>query len=217
LEYFIKFKYYFFVLIITIVYGFFVKKNLEKPFLLLYKYIIFVFIIEVSAQLLLKYVYTNSYIFHFSTLIEYYFYTLIYKSLIGNVKTNQLITSSFWVLSLFAALNLMFLQPINISNTNIVLIENLFLTILSLILFNSIRQNALFKNILIEEAFWFNCAIFLFYTLNLIISGLYGLKIYLINSHYPLKTLLYFMCIFLYTSFLFAIYQNSKKTKLKII
>lgn len=120
----------------------------------------------------------NNAVYHFFTLVEYFFYAQVYKCLLAEKKWSRLI--NFSVAFLFAAElgNVLFLQRLNTSNTNTIILESLLLTFLALSWFNKARQSSSAGDIFRDGVFWFNSAVLYYYSFSVLIWGFHSLKVY---------------------------------------
>ncbi len=204
---------YYFVLISGILISIYSYKKNSKVFKLLIKLIAITFFTEMTAILIVKYLPTNSYVFQIFTPLEYYFYTKIFSAFIKAEKLKKLISLSFYIFLIISLLNIIFLQPLSTSNTNTIILECYLIVVMSLLLFIDIRNNLEYHNILKEEVFWFNSAVFIFYSINIIIWGLRSLKVYNLKNPPEIvyNQLLWFLCIILYSVFTISIVKNAKK------
>lgn len=120
----------------------------------------------------------NSIVYHIFTPIEYFFYAIIFSRFFKHKKWNAFLISSVVLLVLLEFLNAKYLQPLQVDNTNTMMLENILLVFLSLMLFVNIRTSYNSGNILLEGVFWFNSIVLIYYTFNILITGFQGLKVY---------------------------------------
>lgn len=206
---------YLLVLFSTSIISIFSFNKIDESYKFLALLIYCTFLTEISAILFAKYFHSNHNVFQIFTIIEYYFYTKIFSAFIKAEKLKKIISFSFYIFLIISILNIFFLQPISTSNTNTIILECYLIVVMSLLLFIDIRNNLEYHNILTEEVFWFNSAVFIFYSINIIIWGLRSLKVYNLKNPPEIvyNQLLWFLCIILYSVFTISIVKNARKSK----
>ncbi len=205
---------YLLTLVICIIVGFLKSKSLEKPYLNLWFLLIFTFINEVISTALNNYKLNVNIQLHFFTVFEYYIYTRIYIAIFNDLAIKRLLNISVIILFVLQLINSLYFQPLIESNTNVLLIESLFLVFISLLYFNKIAKNILTDNILKSEAFWLNSFIFIFYSYNINIWGLHSLKVYKwLNPPFYIYDIMMGLCIIMYIVFGIILMINKKTTQ----
>lgn len=158
-------------------------KRLPKPFALLAALIVLTFANEASGKYLTSLRINKNFLYHIFAVVEFFMFTLIYKHWFKDARWNGRLLLLVFILLLAEVLNTIFLQPFSVQNTNIFILENLFLVFLSLCLFDKMRDSPADVNILTEGVFWANSAVFIFYTYNIVTSSLHNLKVYNSNIY----------------------------------
>ncbi len=171
--------YYSSLIIGAIISIFFLLKGIIAPFNLLSLLIVITLFSESIAKLLsYGFRQNNSIVYHFFVPIEYLFYVLIYTRFFGTTPWKKALFISFIVLVVLEVINTLFFQSLKRSNTNTLILEAIFLVVISLFYFKGIRNNLFFASLLKEGAFWFNASVLLYYSLNILIWGFHSLKVY---------------------------------------
>ncbi len=154
----------------------------EPPF----RWLSWLIIITLASEFTAKYLGTqfgnNSIVYHVFTPIEYFFYANIFYRFFKKKRWSGFLILSVVVLILVEFLNTKYLQPLEVDNTNIMLLENIFLVFLSLLLFVNIRISHTSENILLEGVFWFNSMVLVYYTFNILIAGFHSFEVYLFHN-----------------------------------
>ncbi|MBS1730748.1 MAG: hypothetical protein JSS67_08205 [Bacteroidetes bacterium] len=169
---------YYGTLILSACLSLFLFHKASRAFRFLALLIIITFISEYLAKYLSTARENNSIIYHFFTPVEYFIYTCIYRQFLKGKIWNKFFLISISVVLLMEILNTRYLQPLNIDNTNIMMLENILLVFLSLMLFFQIRTSHLNDSFLKDGVFWFNSIILIYYTFNILISGFHSFKVY---------------------------------------
>ena len=120
----------------------------------------------------------NSIVYHIFTPIEYSIYVIIFNHFIARKKWQKLLKASAIMLVLFEIINTIYFQPLREANTNVMILESVFLVFLSLLLFLKIRETPSPTNLLREGVFWFNSAVLCYYAFNTLIWGFHNMKVY---------------------------------------
>lgn len=206
---------YLLILGICILIGCIKFKQLEKPYFYLWLLIIITFINEIIITILQKKGLNYNVQLHFFPLIEFYFYAKIYQEIFDNEKVAKKVNLLLGLLFALQIINTTLLQPIYESNTNIFMIESIFLIFLSLLYFNDMAKKMNYGNLFKLEAFWFNSFVFIFYAYNINIWGFDSLKVakwvIVPNFIYQIMAIL---CILMYLVFGLILLKN-KKTDLQ--
>lgn len=189
-------------------------KGLSPAFRWLAVLVVLTLVVEVGAKYV-AYCFdtSNSAVYHVFTPIEFLFYTLIYALLVDDSKWIKVFWFCWFILVVSEVINTLYVQPLGVSNTNIMMMESVMLVFFSLVLFLKIKESMEYENLLIESVFWFNSIILVYYASNILIWGFHSIKIY--NLTDP-PTLIYDVNLMLsgilYLVFSFAIYLNYKSS-----
>lgn len=204
---FIDFYYslYYCSLILAALISIFLFIRADAPFRWLALLVVLTLISELSAIYILRFSKTNSIVYHFFTPIEYFFYTMIYYRFFRNKKWLYFLMGSVICLLLLEVLNTIYLQPLQVDNTNIAIVESIFLVFLSLMLFVNIRTSLASENILKEGVFWFNSIVLIYYTFNILISGFHSFKVYQFQN----PPMVIYQINFLLSGLLYLVYSLS--------
>lgn len=126
----------------------------------------------------------NNPVYQITTIFDFLLFARVYALYFQS----KFWTRSICYLAIFfivsAIINLLFFQPFNTSNTNVVMLENLILIFLSLSLFGNIRSNLEYNNLFTESIFWFNSGVIICFAITLPIWGFHSIKVYE-NEHPP--------------------------------
>ena len=118
---------------------------------------------------------------------------------------------SIFVLILAEIFNTMYFQPLHYSNTNIMILESVFLVFFSLILFSEIKDDRMYDNLLREGIFWFNSAILLYYTFNILVWGFHSIQVYnLVNPPVFIYNINLIFSAVIYAVFAYAIHLSRR-------
>ena len=152
-----------------------------------FRWIAVLIVLTLISELTAKYISfslrkNNNIIYHFFTVIEYFFYAIIYKQFFSTKKWNTILNLTVWILVAAEIINVIFFQPFKITNTNTMILECLFLIFISLALFNKIRETTEYGNILQEGIFWFNSAVLFYYSFNILIWGFHSIQVYQLKN-----------------------------------
>jgi hypothetical protein len=189
-------------------------KYAQRPFRLLAILTVLTLISELTAKYVALVLHNNSIVYHFFTPVEFLLYVLIYNAFFSEKKWARILWVCFAVLVLAEIFNTIFFQPLSVSNTNILLLENILLVVFSLGLFIKIRESAYYEDLLKEGIFWFNCAVLFYYAFSTLVWGFHSIKVYYLKN--PPMIIYNFLLIFsglLYTIFAFAVGINSITAK----
>ena len=192
----------------------FLFKRVQKPFRLLAILTVLTLVNELISKYVALVLHNNSIVYHFFTPVEFLLYVLIYKEFFSEKKWARILWICFASLVLAEIFNTIFFQPLSVSNTNILLLENILLVVFSLGLFIKIRESAYYEDLLKEGIFWFNCAVLFYYAFSTLVWGFHSIKVYYLKN--PPMIIYNFLLIFsglLYTIFAFAVGINSITAK----
>jgi len=170
---------YYLLLIIGVFVSLVFISKISRP----YKVLCVLIVVTFVSELLAKYVSftlksNHNIVYHFFVVIEYGFYCLIFHYLFKNIIASRILLSSFIFLLGAEVLNTIYLQSIKRSNTNILILEAIFLVVCSLFLFKKQREKINYKSVLLEPVFWFSSAILVYYSFNTLIWGIHSMKVY---------------------------------------
>jgi hypothetical protein len=163
--------FYYPVLIIAAVISLLYFKKVDKTFRRLCLLIILTTVSELIAGYLKFHGHHNGLVYTIFTPLEYFMYTLVYQTFFNDKRWTKILWISAAGLALLEGINILFIQPATDSPTNIMNIESVLLVILSLNLFNSLREKPVYDNILGEGIFWFNSAVLLYYSFDIFFWG----------------------------------------------
>lgn len=156
----------------------------------------------------------NNITYHFFTPVEYFIYANIFTRFFNSKWWTKFLRWSALALIILEIVNTIYLQPLDIFNSNIQILENILLVFLSLMLFVHIRASYMSAHLLWEGVFWFNSIVLIYYTFNILIAGFQSLKVYEMKDP---PTIINYMNLFLsgllYLVYAFAIYLNAVKRK----
>ncbi|QQS67068.1 MAG: hypothetical protein IPP08_02525 [Chlorobiota bacterium] len=160
---------------------------------------------------------TNSIVYHISTPIEFIIYAIIFSNFFNSKSWDKILFIMVILLLLTEVVNTIYIQPLNVSNTNIFILESLFLVFLSLVHFLKIRENTSYSNIFKEGVFWFNSAVLFYYSINILIWGFHSIKVYqLKNPPLIIYDILYIISGLLYLTYGVSIFLNSISNRNKL-
>lgn len=206
---------YYSILMIGALTGLFLIIRVSAPF----KWLAALLMVTLVNELLARYCkYTlrisNNPVYHIFTVLEFALYAIIYRYFLPSSKWKRILNFSVLGFVLFELINLVFFQPITMSNTNSLLLEGLLLIFFSLNLFLQIRSDMTYQNLLTEGVFWFNCAILFYYSVTILNWGFQSLKVYdLPHASKVLYTLLRIFNCILYSLLILSLILDYIKIK----
>ena len=206
---------YYSILMIGALSGLLLITRVSAPF----KWLAVLLMVTLVNELLARYCkytlrITNNPVYHIFTVVEFALYAIIYRYFLHSAKWNRILNFSILGFVLFELINLLFFQPINISNTNSLLLEGLLLIFFSLNLFLQIRSDMAYQNLFKEGIFWFNCAVLFYYSVTILNWGFHSLKVYdLPNASKVLYTLLRIFNCILYSLLILSLVLDYIKIK----
>jgi len=167
----------------------------------------------------LYYDFPNSILYHFFTLLEYGIYVVIFSQFFNSKRISKLLYISWIVLLIAEVLKTIYYQPLEQSNTNIMIFESVLLVFFSLLLFIKIKNSLYYENLLKEGIFWFNSAILVYYSFNNLVWGFHSFKVY----NYENPPMIIYKINLLFAAFLYMVYwysiylnyQSSQKDKIE--
>ena len=175
--------FYYIELMIAALIGFLFFTKVETPF----RWMAALVIITLASELTAKYVAfqlheSNSIVYHIFSPIEYSIYVQIFRLFLKHRKWESMLWLSAAALFAFEIVNTILFQPLSETNTNVMIAESVLLVLLSLLLFNRIREIPGYESIATEGVFWFNSAVLCYYSFNVLIWGFHSLKVYLLAN-----------------------------------
>lgn len=189
--------------------------RLQHVFRILSLMIIVTLISELTAKYVAySYQFSNNIIYHFFTPVEYGFYTAIFAGFLQQRTWTRVLVVSWIILAGIGIVNALYIQPLHQSNTNIMIMESVFLVFFSLILFLKMKDDAMYDDILKEGVFWFNSAVLMYYSFNILVWGFHSFKIYTLRD--PPVIMYHINLIFsalLYTTYVYAMYLSKLGNK----
>jgi hypothetical protein len=190
-------------------------KNLESPYQKLAILILITSGIEIVAIVTYKYFdLSNNIIYHFSTPVEFFFYSMIYRDFFKSHKWNLVLFLCMCTLLLLEIGNTVFFQGLFESNTNTIIAESVLLAFLSLSLFIKISKNLHYDNLLKESIFWFNSAVLFFYSFSILIWGFHSIKVYTYKDPPGIIYKFYIIiCALFYLTLVVVLRLNANKVK----
>lgn len=154
---------------------------------------------------------SNSAVYHIFTPVEYIIFTCMYWQLLTGRTWKTLLVISCIFLCVAEVLNTIFFQPLAASNTNIMILESVFLVFFSLILFAEIKDYMPYENLLAEGVFWLNSAVLIYYAFNILVWGFHSVKIYTLEN----PPVIIYRINLLFSALLYLIYVYSIRLSLR--
>lgn len=206
---------YFVVLLVSAVLCIWYLPKLKQAYIWLAILVIMTLITELFAKhLALSLHISNNIIYHFFTPVEYALYMMVFIKFSRRKLWHRLMWWSIGLLVLAEILNTHYFQPLHYSNTNIMILESVFLVFFSLILFSEIKDDRLYDNLLQEGIFWFNSAVLLYYTFNILVWGFHSIQVYnLVNPPVFIYNINLIFSAVLYTVFAYAVHLSRRVVK----
>ncbi|MFZ1705275.1 MAG: hypothetical protein WAT79_13085 [Saprospiraceae bacterium] len=172
-------SFYYSVLIACSVFSLFYIPKVSKPF----KWLGLLIIVTLLSELIAKYfaykfLLSNSAIYHFFTPFEYFIYIQVFSNFHTNKRWKKVLSLSMILIVVAEILNTKYLQPLHHTNTNIMIVESVLLVFISLILFLKIKNSMIYENLASEGIFWFNSAVLMYYSFNILVWGFHSFKVY---------------------------------------
>ncbi len=169
--------------------------------------LIITFISEVASKVVaVDRDFSNNVIYHIFTPVEFLLYATIYIHFLNSYKWKKILAASVVFMILFEVVNSFFLQGLNQTNTNSIILESILLIFLSLRLFLKLGESAVFENIIKSGVFWFNGAVLIYYSFNIMVWGFHSIKVYQMkNPPTIMYDLLLLMSGLLYITFAISI------------
>ena len=203
------------LLLFISMFGRIVFKKLKRPFQLLVLLIAVTFLSECITRILVKSIRNSNPAYHFFNIAEIIFYSLIYKQLLQARWAQRLLTIVAVAISLFALVNLFFIQPLMTFPSNVILTSYCIICLFALLYFSQMLQIPSQVNILKLETFWLNALIVLYCSFSFITLAFHnymsehGINGDLINS------IAYYLNLVVYAGMgitIFMNYQNNRTT-----
>lgn len=167
--------FYYSILIIAASVSMLYFKKADKTFRWVCLLIILTLLSELIARYFKFHHQPNGIVYIVFTPVEYFMYTMIYKSFFNDRTWTKILHVSIACLIFIEVINIIFFQPPNETPTNIMNIESVLLVILSLKLFIDIREKPVYENIVNEGVFWFNSAVLLYYSFDILFWGFHNI------------------------------------------
>ncbi len=161
---------------------------------------------------------SNNVVYHFFTPVEFILYAIIYGHFLQSKEWRSILRYAVVLIVVAEIVNTWLFQSLNQTNTNIIILESVMLVLLSLRLFLRIAETAIIDKISTSGVFWFNCAVLIYYSFNILVWGFHSIKVYhLVNPPEIIYQLLLLLSGILYTIFsvviLLSIYYKPFKIK----
>ena len=206
---------YYFALFVVSLFGLLRFSKIDIGFKWLVSLVFLTLVLEITAKVLPNYYnFSNSILYHFFTLVEYGIYVIIFSKFFNSQRISKILYVSWVVLLIAEVLNTIYYQPLNESNTNIMIFESVLLVFFSLVLFIKIKNSLYYENLLLEGVFWFNSAILVYYSFNNLVWGFHSFKVYnLENPPMIIYKINLLFAAFLYIVYGYSIYLNYKSTQ----
>jgi hypothetical protein len=173
--------FYFSFLIIAAVISLLYFKKVDKTFRWVCLLIMLTLISELIAKYFSLHRKPNGVVYIIFTPVEYLVYAMIYISFFNDKKWSKILFTSVACLIFAEVVNTMFFQPVIETPTNIMNIESVLLVILSLKLFINIREKPVYENVLSAGVFWFNSAVLIYYSFDILFWGFHNIVFRLRN------------------------------------
>ena len=155
----------YFAAVIPAVVGLIVVKKLNKTYLLLFFLAVITVIQDIARWSFFEF-HIDKLILNFYTIVETVFIALIFLRLISSNKWKYGIKVTLGLLCLFMLLNMPFIEGYYTLNSISMMLESVFLIVLSTKLFLQLSINVPSRSLLKHEMFWFNVGVFSYFSLN---------------------------------------------------
>ena len=210
-------SFYYFALIFSVLAGVICFRSCSKGFKAIAILLMVTFISEVAAKyLVFDGRFSNNIVYHIFTPIEFILYAIIYNNFLGLTKWRKILIGSALFIIIAEVVNSAFFQELSLTNTNTIILESVLLIILSLRLFLKIGESAIFQNITMSGVFWFNSAVLIYYSFNILVWGFHNIKVYqLKNPPTIIYQLLLVLSGILYLTFAISIMLHIYNNKIK--
>ena len=203
------------ILLVNSVMGVVNYKKLSAPIRGLTHVILITLISEMTAEYLSYKKNNNSEVYHFYVIISFWLYFLIYYNLFKSIRLKLIFFNLAILFTIFCVINSLFYEKLdNIPSINLML-NNVFLVILSLFCFKNLIDQNPFEDIRGNSFFWLNTSVLVYYTLQIFSWGIMN---YLIKAHknvMPLIIFGIFLSIIYYIALGVAILLDTKKSSLR--
>lgn len=203
-------SFYFAILIITTFCGLVFFKALQKPFALIATLIWLTLLNEIAAHILMYGKHANAVVYNSFIPVEFFIYTLVFKSFLRNKRWSIVVFCCFALLVLQEAASAFYMHDFYRDQfVETATLENVLLVFFSLGLFLQIRNSDFSKSLKLEGVFWFNSAVLLYYGYNVIFWSFFGpsLSDAMYSVNYVLSGLLYLV----YAFCIYLNYLNGKR------
>lgn len=198
--------FYYSILLISAIVGMLYFNRSQKPYKWISALLMFTLVSEVTS----KYIsfFPNgitSIVTHISIPLEFFFYVRIYQNFLESKKWNIILTWSVVIFLLAEIINTIYFQQLDQTPTNMLILESILLVFLSLRLFLHIRETRVFENVTKAGVFWFNSAVLIYYSFNILIWGFHSLKVYQLKN----PPAIMYQLLLLFSGMLYFIYATS--------
>ena len=143
------------------------------------------FIIQVWALIYFENRWNNQFLYHFYTPLEFLGFGLIYQNWLKQWVGKKIFVALILIVILLAILNTLFLQPLEIVNSNIIILCAILLIGLAITFFYFVFTNLSLGRLEKSPEFWINTSVLLYYAGSLLILGLNN---YISQASTELKT-----------------------------
>lgn len=106
----------------------------------------------------------NMFVSHFYTMVEYFFWSLIYLKLFEKKRIKKFIIGSIFFVFLVAIVNMIYWQPLDMYNSYSKTLESAFLVCFAIVWFYQIFINQTIKRLEIHPNFWINAAVLIYFS-----------------------------------------------------
>lgn len=192
------------------IFCFFCIQKVSSPFVWICGLVIATSLSEsIAKSVVFFHLFSNNVIYHFFTPVEYGIYVVIFSKIFESRRITRLLYGSWVLLVVTEIINSIYFQPLHYTNTNIMILESVLLVFFSLLLFLHIKDSLKYDDLLHEGIFWFNSAVLIYYSFNILVWGFHSFKIYNLNNPPVIiyKVNLLFSAL-LYLVYGYAVYLN---------
>lgn len=176
-------SFYYLSLLISAVVGLICLRQCKDGFRVIIILIEFVLVSELIAKYVVtSTAYSNNIVYHIYTPVEFLLYAIIYSYFLHSKKWKLILGGCVIFMIVAEVANTYLFQALDQTNTNTIMLESILLVFLSLVLFLRISETANFQNILKSGVFWFNSAILIYYSFNILVWGFHSIKVYQLKN-----------------------------------
>jgi len=210
-----KSKILYLLLFLGIAVGVFYYRKLNSAFKYLIILLICVLITEVGSKIIPHYGFNKNPLYILFSILHYPIFSYIYYQFLSkkkDFKIHLLVTAFLYYF--FVVLNIIYLQPVTIFPSNIILVESVFILSQILYLFYDMLHHPIQKPLTQQGMFWVNSGSLFFYSSTFIIFGFFNyFKKYQFEMNWA-YFILWLTNIIMYSCYLIAIIVEGKnKTK----